>query len=389
MNTEQNSQAFIDVAAIERELISLWKNAGEDNEHGGVIRACVLNLLVYLPSHEASNEVGELLTEVTAAYPSRAIVMVSEPEAESAISAFVTSRCTLPTATSKQVCCEQVTIMAGGEQVNEMPSAVAPLLLSDLPVYLWWRAVPMLADKVFKRLVDLADRVIIDSATFSDPHGDLLNLAVLIHETSRWAAVSDLNWSRLTEWRALLASFYDVADYRPVLDRLDRIVIEYAPLTQDVGAIPPRALLLAGWLASRLGWQLNDQNTRRQGIVSICEMTINEGRGGNGHGAGRKGTIEFAPALHDEVAPGHIAHVTLMVTGESATSFSVKKSADGHRLETVVNLGEERRIGRVLGYGNPSESMLIGREMEILGHDRVYEQAVLLAGEMILALVQA
>ncbi len=195
-----------------------------------MIRACVLNLLVYLPSHEASNEVGDLLTEVTAAYPSRAIVMVGDPEAESAISAFVTSRCTLPTATSKQVCCEQVTIMAGGDQVNEMPSAVAPLLLSDLPVYLWWRAVPMLADKVFKRLVDLSDRVIIDSAAFADPHGDLLNLAVLIRETSRVAAVSDLNWSRLTEWRALLASFYDVADYHPLLDRLDRIVIEYAPL---------------------------------------------------------------------------------------------------------------------------------------------------------------
>ena len=75
--------------------------------------------------------------------------------------------------------------------------------------------------------------------------------------------------------------------------------------------------------------------------------------------------------------------------GERPASFSVKKIADGHRLETVVTLGEERRIGRVLGYGNPSESMLIGREMEILGHDRVYEQAVLSAGEMILAFVQA
>ncbi len=112
MNTQDIPQsAFrtphssIDVAAIERELISLWKNAGEDDEHGGVIRACVLNLLVYLPSHEASNEVGELLTEVTAAYPSRAIVMVGDLTAESAISACVTSRCTLPTATSKQVCC--------------------------------------------------------------------------------------------------------------------------------------------------------------------------------------------------------------------------------------------------------------------------------------------
>jgi glucose-6-phosphate dehydrogenase assembly protein OpcA len=379
MNTE-HPQTFIDVAAIERELTALWKNAGEeDDEHGGVIRACVLNLLVYLPDHEGIFDVGELLTEITTAYPSRAIIMVANPTAGSAISAWVTSRCTLPTATSKQVCCEQVTIMADGEQVNEMPSAVAPLLLSDLPIYLWWRAVPTLTDKVFKRLVDLADRVIIDSGIFADPHGDLLSLAVLLRDTSRWAAISDLNWARLTEWRALLASFYDVADYRPILDRLDRIVIEYAPLAHDGEVIPPRALLLGGWLASRLGWELNDGGTTRQAETSICEMTI----------GGRSGLIELVPTLKPDIEPGHIASISLMVTANGTASFSVKKIAGGHRLETEVTLGHERRIGRLLGYGNPRESILIGRELEILGHDRVYEQAVILAGEMILALVQA
>jgi hypothetical protein len=33
-----------------------------------------------------------------------------------------------------------------------------------------------------------------------------------------------------------------------------------------------------------------------------------------------------------------------------------------------------------------SETELIGKELEILGHDRVYEQAVLAAGEMIKAI---
>jgi glucose-6-phosphate dehydrogenase assembly protein OpcA len=375
----QTPNASIDVAAIERELTELWKNAGEDDGHGGVLRACVLNLLVYLPGHQAVYEVGEVLTEVTAAYPSRAIVMVADREEESSISAWVTSRCTLPTATSKQVCCEQVTIMADGEQVNEMPSAVAPLLLSDLPVYLWWRAVPPLADKVFKRLTGMADRVIIDSACFADPHGDLVSLAVLLRDASRRAATSDLNWARLTEWRALLASFYDIADYRSFLGRLDRISIEYAPLQHNGEVIPPRALLLAGWLASRLGWQLNDDRVVRQGAASICEMTIQ----------GRSAAIEFTPATNHEIEPGHIACASLKIAGDVAASFSVKKSADGHRLETEVILGGERRIGRVLGYRNLSESILIGRELEILGSDYVYEQAVIAAGEMVLALIQA
>ena len=64
MNTEIESpspQSGIDVAAIERELTALWKGMGEEDEHGGVIRACVLNLLVYIPNPAASHEVNELL----------------------------------------------------------------------------------------------------------------------------------------------------------------------------------------------------------------------------------------------------------------------------------------------------------------------------------------
>ena len=377
MNTEYNPS--IDVATIERELTALWKEAVEDEEHGGLMRACVLNLLVYLPSHEASIEVGELLTEVTSAYPSRALVMISDEEASSSISAWVTSRCSLPTITSKQVCCEQVTILACGDQTQEMPSAIAPLLLSDLPVYLWWRAVPPLADRVFKRLVDIADRVIIDSASFADPHGDLVSLAVLLRETPRGAAFSDLNWARLTAWRALLASFYDVADYRAALERLKRIVIEYTPLTEEVEIIPPRALLLAGWLASRLGWQLKDDSVRRQGATTRCEMSVN----------GENGEIEFTPARHLALAPGHLGRVSLISAGEERASFNITKSNDGTRLETEVRFGSERRIGRVLSDSARSESILLGRELEILGHDRIYEEAVLLAGEMVLALLQA
>src|SRR5205814_442070 len=120
-------------------------------------------------------------------------------------------------------------------------SAVLPLLVSDLPVYLWWRAVPPLADKVFTRLVEMANRVIIDSAIFADPHGDLVSLAVLLRDRPKWTAISDLNWSRLTTWRQLIAGFYDVAEYRPALNVVNRLVIEYASPTGQPNAISPRA----------------------------------------------------------------------------------------------------------------------------------------------------
>jgi glucose-6-phosphate dehydrogenase assembly protein OpcA len=199
-----NPQSPIDVGAIERELTSLWKQAGEDD--GGVIRACLLNLLIYVPGADLSREVDDIVADITAAHPSRAIVMIADRDAkESHLDAQVTSRCTLPNGESKQVCCEQVTLRAGGEQVNEVPSAVVPLLLSDLSVYLWWRAVPRLEIAYSSVLSMLPIAVIIDSASFASPHADLLSLATIMRESPRWAAFSDLNWARLGAWRGLLA----------------------------------------------------------------------------------------------------------------------------------------------------------------------------------------
>lgn len=365
------------MATIERELTALWKKVGEEGDDSGVIRACLLNLIIYSPGADKSAKLDDIITEVTAAHPCRAIVLLADREAaEATMAAEVTSRCTLPTANSKQVCCEEVTITARGAQVNEAPSAVASLLLADLPVYLWWRAVPRLSDRVFRRLTDLADRVVIDSADFADQQGDLIDLAASLRESPRWTAFSDLNWARLTTWRALLASFYDVAEYRPLLDRMSQVMIEYSPLAQDGNAIPARAMLLAGWLASRLGWKL-ETATRSDRTTAFALTT-----------AGGKVTIEFVPTSR-QIEPGHLALVKLTSAADGAAAFNVRRSGDGQRIETSVTLGEERHIQRVLGYEGWSESALIGRELEILGHDRVYEQAILASGELAGALVKS
>jgi len=367
----------INVDAIERELTALWQQASQDEEHGGITRASMFNLLVYVSSRTEAGKLDEMLTDITAARPCRAILIVADGDTpEETLTAEVTSRCTLPSASSKQVCCEQVTITAGGAQVDEVPSAIAPLLISDLPVYLWWHAVPKLADKsMFRRLVDLSDRVVIDSAHFRDPEADLARMAAVLTETPRWTALSDLNWARLTAWRALLAGFYDIADYRPLLNRLKRVTVKYAPEATDSAVIPARALLLGGWLASRLGWSVQPGTANRTTASASLEFSID----------GRSFGLEFVHTGR-EIEPGHLALVTLASEADQPVSFTVRRSADGQRIETSVTRGEEKGVQRVLSYEGLSETELIGKELEILGHDRVYEQAVLAAGEMIKAI---
>lgn len=375
-STVPPSSSRIDVAALERELTALWQQASADEDQG-VIRASILNLLVYVPGASIAAEVDDLLTDITASHPSRAILMIADRKgAESRLEAQVTSRCTLPTGTSKQVCCEQVTLTAAGDGVAEVPSAVTPLLLSDLPVYLWWRGESRIQDRdLFRKLTDISDRVIIDSSLFNDPYGDLASMATVLHETPRWTAVSDLNWARLTAWRALVAAFYDVAEYRPLLDHVKKVTIRYAPSATDPDTIPARALLLGGWLASRLGWSLQPGTAKQTTGSSSFEFSVDDRRVG----------IEFAHTRR-EIEPGHLTLVTLESGAEQSALFTVRRSADGKRIETSMARGDETRVQRVLSYEGLSESELVGKELEILGHDRVYEQAVLAAGELIKAL---
>jgi len=376
-SNDQQNASTINVDAIEKQLTALWQEASRDEDHSGVTRASMFNLLVYVQNRAEAAKLDQMLTDITAARPCRAILIVADADAsEESLTAEVTSRCTLPTASTKQVCCEQVTITAGGTQTDEVPSAVAPLLLSDLPVYLWWHAIPRIEDKaLFRHLVDLSDRVVIDSANFRHQEADLARMATVLDETPRWTALSDLNWARLTAWRALLANFYDIANYRPQLDRLKSVTIRYSPDPEDAGVIPTRALILGGWLTSRLGWTVDPNSTRRSnGATTISVST-----------SGRTLDLSFAHTRRD-IEAGHIALVTLESDTEPSVSFTVRRSADGQRIETSVTFGEETGVQRVLSYEGLSETDLIGKELEILGHDRVYEQAVLAAGQLVEAI---
>src|SRR5207248_159896 len=62
----------------------------------------------------------------------------------------------------EQVSCEHILIRARGDVDDRIASAVIPLLLPDLPVFLWWTGTPPLDAPHFEELVGLADRLIVD-----------------------------------------------------------------------------------------------------------------------------------------------------------------------------------------------------------------------------------
>jgi glucose-6-phosphate dehydrogenase assembly protein OpcA len=129
---------------------------------------------------------------------------------------------------------------------------VMPLLLPDAPVVAWWPgeapAVPS-TDPIGR----LAQRRITDSLSSKNPIK-----AFEQRRASHVAGDTDLVWTRLTHWRALLAAALDFPPHEPVTSA-----------TVSGEAVSPSTDLMAGWLACRLGVKVKRAKADGGGMVSV------------------------------------------------------------------------------------------------------------------------
>ena len=367
----------IDVGKIEKELAAMWRSAEDGtgvNAESGVTRACAMNLMVYATAEEDRDKIDDMLDVVNEQHPGRALVLLADREASApALEASVSTRCRRLGGSGRQVCGEQVTIEAAGAAVETVASAIAPLLVPDVPVFLWWKDIPHYEDTLFARLTLMADRVVIDSSCFDRPHEDLLRLADVIKLHPQFMTASDLNWGRLTAWRTLVASFWDVADYRPYLERIDRVRVEYDPPDVAPEEVAPKALLALGWLATRLGWNLKEGAAARQDS-STHFLFLGAG--------GREIKAELCATERIEQCDGMLVSLAFSAEGAGA-EFHVRLTDDRKKLETEAAIDGRRAVGRVLSYEQKTEGQRLSRELSLLQRDVIYEQALAFAAQLI------
>ena len=130
---------------------------------------------------------------------------------------------------------EVVVLRLSGPLANHASSVVTPFLLPDTPVVTWW---PDLAPAVPAQdpLGKLAIRRITDATNGSDP------LACIKSRLNGYTdGDTDLAWSRVTYWRALLAAAIDQPPHEPITSAL------VSGLKDE-----PALDILAGWLANRI-----------------------------------------------------------------------------------------------------------------------------------------
>lgn len=207
-----------------------------------------------------------------------------------------------------------------GLRPDYLNNAVAALRLSSLPTLVWWRGG---SPEVLDGLADLADRLVFD---VEEPAAVWARATTLAERT----ATSDLRWTKLTRWRALMAQFFDLPEVCVAAASFKRLYIEGADLHA--------ARLYAGWLSSSLGWTSN------------VAIELREHPGG--------------------------AAIERIEFGDADQGITLSLGASGKCIETAAHVQAHAGASRVGSLGDQGLATLIGEELRIRSRDLAFERAV-------------
>jgi glucose-6-phosphate dehydrogenase assembly protein OpcA len=199
-------------------------------------------------------------------------------------------------------------------------NAVAALRLSSLPTLVWWRGG---RPDTLDGLADLADRIVLDDA---EPEEIWARATTLFEES----AFSDLRWTRLTQWRALMAHFFDLPEVQAAAPASTRLSIR--------GSDRQAAQLFASWLQS---------------------------------------SISFPNGLHVDYVDGPrdmlLDEIRL---GDGEQEMAVRVAAHRACLETAVSVCHHRSTSRLVSMANQSLAGLITEELRIRSRDAAFEKTL-------------
>lgn len=219
----------VTIAQIERELARLRVETEQSVGAQPNLRTSVMTHIAWVPAQwQAAAE--ETLAGMGERHPSRTLLLVPRPDEEDGLDApQVAVRC-FPVG-DRGVCGEVIELELRGSRAQAPASIVLPLLIADLPVFCRWRGEPPFGSTELAQMVDVVDRLIVDSQEWDDLR--YAELTGIFDEV----AVSDIAWRRTESWRFALARHW------PSIRE------------QQIELRGPRAetTLLRAWLASRTG----------------------------------------------------------------------------------------------------------------------------------------
>ena len=231
-----------DASGISAAFVTARKAAGSP------AMGMVMTMVVVVPAAGAERAV-EAAQEAGREHPSRVLtVIIGSARGASRIDAEIRSGSGTPG--------ETALIRLSGEVAKHPESVVLPLLLPDSPVVVWWPTEAP-ADPAADPIGRLGTRRITDAAEVSSGR----TRAMLTQCESYAPGNTDLAWTRITPWRALLAA------------ALDQVPGKVSAIKVTAERVSPSAQLLGAWLADRLKAPVTWGRSDGPGITEVALTT--------------------------------------------------------------------------------------------------------------------
>ncbi len=349
-----------DLGAIVRELSAITAVPAQGAPEPAAIRACSCNLIIVAADQTEAQLLPSVLADVAESHPCRSLVAFTHDlngADKPPLEAWALDQCRQQPGGGPQVCSEVITLAVSREAAAGLANTVLSLLVPDLPVFLYWRSARTEDWNLVQTLTRATHVVIVDSRTALRSADQGRTALDLLSDLPEGVELRDLTWQRLTPWRDLIAQFFDTEAAMNLLRDLTSVDIQGRTLPGEKISYP--AVLLGGWLASRLGWRVI--SSERDGSAWIS------------HQAGPAGsvtlTIQSTPA--GAAQPG-LAQVELRTKGNA--SFIVVADHE-KKCMTATAASPGRAVMHTVPFEPMAESDLLIAELLVLGEDTGFRDA--------------
>ncbi len=375
----------LETSRVERELERLWaeltaqrdlrQNHVATDGDVGLMRASTLNLVVSVESIDDAQEIEGVINQLSELTPSRTIILVRAPTESDSPSLSI--RLSVHQHESSKmrpaVQFECLTIALKGEPPTSLASVASSLMVPELPTFLWWCGTSLPMTSLFMELAEISDRLLVDSASLDHRGRTIIELSNLIHRSKIGLKASDFAWTRLVPWRQVVAQFFDSTIAQLSLETIDEVVITYERPQDGKSSGLTSALMAAGWLSTRLGWQAPGELVRTH---NGWRVTLRAGK------VGRRREVILRLHPTSESVDTCLASLTLAAIAPAAGLYSVERTG-ANTLMTRTENAEAPVVSRAVYLHAQENVSLLEHELRHFGRDVVFEESLAFAATLV------
>lgn len=351
---------------------SIW-TSGSNTISTTTSHVCFSNLLIYSEDPADQEKITEIISEFITKHPCRTVFIFAQPKSsEAKLEASLFTHTANPKGNRKSIACEQINLKVSGASVKEIPSAVQPLLVPDLPVYLWWRGVFLPQKLLLEQMLSYVNRFIYDGVSWTDLHYTVPQVSDLISKFKDNVGFSNFNWSRLRPWREYAADFFDAGIFQQELYQLNKIRVEYMAMPGLEEGYQYRALLFIAWLAVQLNWE----PVQGKAGTDLALLQFKNSKG-------EKVETELAMLPQTSPTSQSIQRIVMSIEKDKKSEdFIIQRDHELHLMTLLHTKDGQTNTLRKVPHVDSSTAELLFRELGRRVHNRVFENSFRMASSV-------